>query len=147
MTIWRPAQSIRVKALGLHWRDGRLLAAEVLDDLGHIKGIRPLGGGVEFGETWRQALKREFLEELGVEITIHGSPHVFENIYHHHGVMGHEILFVANVDFPEGTYDDIEVIKYREDNGTACTARWFDINHRKVNQLFPEGLHKLLSQL
>ena len=34
MTIWRPAQSIRVKTIGLLWRDGRFLAAEVPDDSG-----------------------------------------------------------------------------------------------------------------
>ncbi|UWR95544.1 hypothetical protein [Phaeobacter inhibens] len=34
MTIWRPAQSIRVKTIGLPWRDGRFLAAEVPDDSG-----------------------------------------------------------------------------------------------------------------
>ena len=30
--MWRPEPRIRVKALGLVWRDGSLLAAEVLDD-------------------------------------------------------------------------------------------------------------------
>ncbi|MCJ9736228.1 DNA mismatch repair protein MutT, partial [Bradyrhizobium sp. PRIMUS42] len=29
MTTWRPHAHIRVVAIGLHWRDGRLLAAEV----------------------------------------------------------------------------------------------------------------------
>lgn len=51
MNIWRPPSRIRVKALGLHWLNGRLLAAEVYDDAGRIKGVRSLGGGVEFGET------------------------------------------------------------------------------------------------
>ena len=37
-------------------RDGKLLAAEVFDDQGHLVGVRPLGGGVEFGERWQAAL-------------------------------------------------------------------------------------------
>ena len=70
MTRWRPQDRIRVKALGLHWRDGRLLAAEVTGDSGAIKGYRPLGGSVEFGETARSAVIREFREELGIGISV-----------------------------------------------------------------------------
>lgn len=29
MTVWRPSQQIRVKVIGLAWREDRLLAAEV----------------------------------------------------------------------------------------------------------------------
>jgi hypothetical protein len=56
MTKWRPRASIRVVEIGLHWRAGRLLAAEVRDDAGQLKGVRPLGGGVNFGESWRTAI-------------------------------------------------------------------------------------------
>jgi hypothetical protein len=52
MNIWRPSQNIRVIAIGLNWRGDRLLAVEVLNDEAKLKGVRPLGGGVEFGETW-----------------------------------------------------------------------------------------------
>lgn len=37
-----------------------LLAMEILNDAGDNNGVRPLGGTVEFGETWRDALIREF---------------------------------------------------------------------------------------
>ena len=74
MTTWRPHSHIRVVAIGLHWRDGRLLAAEVRDDAGRIKGVRPLGGEIEFGESWRTALAREFNEELGIDVTITSAP-------------------------------------------------------------------------
>ena len=74
MTVWRPSQTIRLKALGLHWRKGRLLAAEILDDAGRVKGVRPLGGTVEFGETAEAAVRREFHEELGVTAIPLGPP-------------------------------------------------------------------------
>ena len=60
MTTWRPHSNIRGVAIGLHWRNDRLLAAEVRDDAGRIKGVRPLGGEIEFGESWQAALTREF---------------------------------------------------------------------------------------
>ena len=78
VTPWRPPQHVKVKALGLHWRDGKLLAAEVFDDQGHLVGVRPLGGGVEFGERWQAALVREFKEELGVDVQLLSLIHISE---------------------------------------------------------------------
>ncbi|WP_456391088.1 NUDIX domain-containing protein [Profundibacter sp.] len=95
MNIWRPRQTIRVIAIGLNWRDGKLLATETMDNSGNIKGVRPLSGGVEFGETWQEALVREFQEELHIEITIISKPWVMENIYTHEGETGHEIVFCS----------------------------------------------------
>lgn len=146
MTIWRPHQNIRVKALGLHWRNGALLAAEVPDDSGALKGVRPLGGTVEFGETWQQTLHREFREELNIDVVICGEPQVLENIYSHEGHVGHEILFVAEVLFPEGAFAGQDVIGLSEDNGACWTARWFtpeDLEARGV-ALFPDGLSEHL---
>lgn len=144
--MWRPKQNIRVITIGLHWRDGLLLAAEVRDDSGKIKGVRPLGGGVDFGETWQQALTREFKEELDISVTISGAPLVMENIYVHEGEAGHEIVFIADVQFSDGAFEGQEVIKFSEDNGVECTARWFDLDdldNGKV-ELFPSGLKELL---
>ncbi len=83
MTIWRPANVIPVKALAQIWQDDALLLMEIYDDLGNVKGMRPLGGTVEFGEPWQDALQREFLEELGVRITLGSEHFVLENIYEH----------------------------------------------------------------
>jgi 8-oxo-dGTP pyrophosphatase MutT (NUDIX family) len=69
MTTWRLHSHIRVVAIGLHWRNDRLLAAEVRDDAGRIKGVRPLGGEIDFDESWQAALVRKFHEELGLGIS------------------------------------------------------------------------------
>ena len=142
MTVWRPKQAIRVIAIGLHWREDRLLAVEVTDDQGAVKGVRPLGGGVEFGETWGDALIREFQEELGITVRIAGAPLVLENLYMHHGQQGHEIVFAADVAFPEGAFAEMETIPFEEDNGTPCVARWFDLDDLSARSipLFPLGL-------
>lgn len=147
MTTWRPPQHVKVKAIGLHWRDDKLLAAEVYDDHGQLKGVRPLGGGVEFGEPWQTALKREFKEELGVEIEVLGTPHVMENIYTHHGAVGHEVVFIGEVRFSKEAFAGQKVIEFFEDSGAPCTARWFDL--AELDQmggpaLFPTGLKQLL---
>lgn len=148
MTQWRPPQHVKVKAIGLHWRDGKLLAAEVYDDHGQLKGVRPLGGGVEFGEPWQTALRREFKEELDVEIEVLGAPHVMENIYTHHGAVGHEVLCIGKVRFSKEAFAGQNVIEFFEDSGAPCTAKWFDLSELDLPQgpaLFPSGLKQLLA--
>lgn len=147
MTSWRPHPHIRVVAIGLHWRDGRLLAAEIRDDAGRIKGVRPLGGEIEFGESWRAALIREFNEELGIDITITGEPVVLENIFVHEGSTGHEVMFVAEVAFPDDAFAGQDRIAFREDDGEEMVARWFDPSELDSDhgpELYPTGLKSLL---
>jgi ADP-ribose pyrophosphatase YjhB (NUDIX family) len=64
MPAWRPAPVIRPIAIGVIRRDDRLLVMAVRDDHDNLKGWRPLGGTIEFGERAADALKREFIEEL-----------------------------------------------------------------------------------
>ena len=120
MTMWRPKPIIQTKALGLAWRHGRLLASEIYRDDGTVKGVRPLGGGLNFGESWRAALVREFQEELGVTVQLIGTPMMLENIYSHHGETGHEVLFISDVTFPKDAYQQDGPIEFTEDNGTKC---------------------------
>ncbi|SMX32337.1 NUDIX domain protein [Actibacterium lipolyticum] len=138
---------IRVKALGLHWRNGRLLASEVYDDAGKLKGVRPLGGSVEFGEPAHVAVLREFKEELGLDVVIRGQPLVMENLYAHEGSAGHEVLFIFEVTFPAGAFDGQERVEFYEDSGAACVAHWYDLNDLDRDdgpELFPAGLKALL---
>ena len=148
MTVWRPASAIRVKAIGLAWHEGRLLAAEVLDDRGRVKGVRPLGGSVEFGERWQDALEREFAEELGLAVTIEREAGALENIYTHEGAVGHEVIFVADVRLPAGTVQGRDEIRFNEHDGVPCVARWFDVSlldQTGEPALYPEGLRRLLA--
>ena len=142
MNIWRPQQHIQVKALGLVWRNGLLLASEIYLDDGTATGVRPLGGRLEFGETWRDALVREFKEELGVVVEVTGKPLVLENIDTHQGVVGHEVTFVSDLVFPEDAHAGLDSIEYFEDNGERCVARWYDVEQLDCGdlELYPKGL-------
>lgn len=143
MSTWRPASRIRLKALRLHWRDGRLLTAEVLDDAGRVKGVRPLGGTVEFGETVEVAVVREFQEELGITVKAVSPPTFMENIFVHESSLGHEIVAIFDVSFPANTFVAEDRIQFTEDSGTTCFAEWFSLDSLDLPdgpQLYPSGL-------
>ena len=150
MNRWRPQRLITVKAIGLLWREGRLLAAEVRDDAGQPTGVRPPGGSVAFGETAEDAVIREFQEELGLAVTPVGPPEVVRNIYVHEGAPGHEIIFVFRLAWAEGQLPASAAFGFEEDDGTVMRAGWYDpteLDRPGGPQLFPAGLMALLADM
>ncbi|WP_419830289.1 NUDIX hydrolase [Methylobacterium sp.] len=132
-----------MKALGLPWRGRQLLVAEVYTDDGRLKGVRQLGGSVEFVEPAEAALVREFRDELGLTVRILGVPFVTENLYTHEGSPGHEVLFLFPVGLPPGPLDTRECVVFHEDCGTPCVARWYDLDVLDRDggpALYPVGL-------
>ncbi|MEP3045921.1 MAG: NUDIX domain-containing protein [Roseibium sp.] len=142
MTIWRPAETITVKALALIWQDDALLLSDIRDDHGRVTGMRPLGGSVEFGEPWRDALQREFLEELDARITLLDNHFVMENLFEHHGVTGHEIVFLCHAHFVDNKFYQKDTMVTELGGEQTGTARWASLDELEAKQLelYPLGL-------
>jgi 8-oxo-dGTP pyrophosphatase MutT (NUDIX family) len=147
ITVWRPRQAIRPVAIGV-LRDGdRMLVAEVPNDDGSVKGWRPLGGGVEFGETAEAALRREFQEELGVEIEVAGPPTIFENLYDHAGHVGHEIIFAFPIRVAHPFVRAERRFRIQENDGTIW-VEWIETGRFEAGEvLFPTALGPLLDKI
>lgn len=142
ITKWRPSKQIQSKVIGICINRKQLLAAEIHDDGGNIKGVRPLGGNVEFGETREHALQREFMEELGTEIVSAGEWRTFENIYQHEGVVGHEYVHAISIALVDRSLYTQSLIVFSEDTGEQTRARWYDVRDLRSGKiaLFPDGL-------
>jgi ADP-ribose pyrophosphatase YjhB (NUDIX family) len=115
-----------------------------------LEGVRPLGGTVELGERRQAALKREFAEELGIEIGVGTLVAVFENLYTNEAVPGHEIVFVATINLPAGFAQTDAPIPFRDHDGASCLARWIDVStadSRSGPDLYPIGLRCYLPGL
>jgi 8-oxo-dGTP pyrophosphatase MutT (NUDIX family) len=148
MSAWRPEACIRAKVIGLAWRGDQFLAAEIIDDAGRLKGMRPLGGSIEFGEPREAALTREFQEELGAPVVIVSGWTALENIFQHEGATGHEIVFVAEIVLGDAELYRREEIAFHEDDGTLCKARWVSARELEIAgvALYPNGLDALVAR-
>src|SRR3990170_4725004 len=90
---------IRPIAVCLFRNNNRILVHEGFDTIKQDYYYRPLGGGIEYGETSHDAIAREIREELGVEIENVRLLGVVENIFVYQGEQGHEIVFVFDAEF------------------------------------------------
>lgn len=88
------------------------------------------GGRLEALEPTDLALKRELLEELGVEVHIERLLWVVENFFQHEGVACHEIGFYYLVELPPGSDllskgDSFGGVEYVADRTFDLVFRWF----------------------
>lgn len=122
---WQPPQRIRPLAIGII-RDGARVLLMAVHDRHGLKGWRPLGGGIEFGERADAALIRELREETGEEIAPPTLLRVIENHYEMNGVAGHEIVFVFEARFARP--QAYQRLDYSFADGDASNlATWVDI--------------------
>ena len=85
---------IRSISICLLRRGEEILVHESYDSVKEEGFARPLGGGIDFGETSADAAIREIKEELGADITAVELLGIVENIFVYEGEPGHEIVFV-----------------------------------------------------
>lgn len=85
---------IRVLALAVVKKDGHVLVIQGYDPKNEELFYRLPGGGVDFGETGEAAVKREFMEEMGLELIVEKQLGVTENIFTFSGKPGHEIVLL-----------------------------------------------------
>ncbi|GAB4054210.1 NUDIX hydrolase [Catellatospora paridis] len=137
---------IRNLALAVPRRGDDLLVFRGHDPTRGQTFYRPLGGGIEFGETARQALHRELREELAVELTGVRLLGVLENLFQGFDRDGHEIVFVFACDLADpSVYERDHVGEILDDAGTPVLWRplsGFD----DTTPLYPAGLADLLAK-
>ncbi|MBJ7291027.1 NUDIX domain-containing protein [Williamsia sp.] len=101
------ASSIRPIAVALIRRrsDGALLVTGHGLDTDDPR-VRPLGGGIEFGESARTALDREIAEEIGESVARAEHLATVENIFVVDGTLGHEIVFVFDAELTDTSIEE-----------------------------------------
>lgn len=137
---------IRPIAICVFRNNDRILVFEGYDSIKNETYYRPLGGGIEFGESGDVAIRREIMEELHSEIE--GLKHLgfLENIFVHNGKMGHEIVMVYDgVLRTRRLYEQAEM-EVEEANGERIRVVWKSLDEFGEGKsiLYPDGLLKLI---
>ena len=138
---------IRVISVCVFRNAGSILVTDGFDSAKNAAFHRPLGGGIEPGETSAEAVAREVREELGLEIENLTLLGVLENIFTWEGDPGHEIAFVYDGWFADASVYERRDLAGIEADGGPVSASWrrldsFDMYH----SLVPEGLAELLDR-
>ena len=133
-------QIIKAMAVIRRARDGALLVSESADPLFQ----RPLGGHVEFGEYAVDTIHREFLEEIGQELTGVRLLGVLENIFPWRDGTEHEVVFIFAAAFADEAAYDIEEQLIRDDTEPKDRVLWRPLD-AVGPPLYPAGLTELIA--
>ena len=138
---------IRVIAICLFTRAGKILVLEGHDPIKGQTFYRPLGGGIEFGELAQQTVVRELQEEIGAAVKDVHYLFTLENIFVYRGDPHHEVVFVYDGVFADETiYARTEIVGM-EDNGEPLKAVWKQLSEFGAGGaiLYPHGLLEKLT--
>lgn len=134
--------AIRVKVVCVLWNSGRMLLIHATDPHDGSSILLPPGGGVEFGETLKEAVLREIFEEVRVRLPEVKRLGMFESMFQFNGRMEHELVFVYEADCDDHRFGAKDEIEIEESNGERLPARWYTISEAIATELplFPDGL-------
>ena len=130
---------IRPIVLGIVRRGNKVLVQRGYDKVKKETFYRFLGGGIEFQERSDEALKREFKEELDMDINVGNYLGLKENIFVSNGKKAHELVLIYNAEIFEKDYkEEYHIV----DDGVEVDALWVDIDKFKKKEfiLYPENI-------
>ena len=96
---WRKIRPVALAAV--RRENGEILVSKDHEPGENEPFYRLIGGGIEFGEHSREAVVREFHEELGVELMNVSRVGTYEKVFTFDGEQGHEIWRVYEGDIAE----------------------------------------------
>lgn len=144
-SAYLPPRRIRALVVGVPREGDRIFVEQGTDEVKGETFYRPLGGEIEFGESAADALRREFMEEIGAEVEVGRQLGCLESRFTYRGAPGHEIVLVHEVWVVEPELTDSVVV--REAGGQEATCRWIALEEVRHGDpiLYPPGLLELLA--
>jgi len=138
---------IRALALCVFHHEGKILVHRFYDPIKQQSVFRPVGGGIEFGETSAQAIASEVQVELVQSIHSVRLLGTLENIFTYLGNPGHEIVQVYDARFEDSSLYQRPHLDGQETDGTAFTVAWHDSSSfTHQSPLVPNGLYEMLKK-
>jgi 8-oxo-dGTP pyrophosphatase MutT (NUDIX family) len=142
---------VRPLAICVFRNRDRILVNQGYDPVKEEYFYRPLGGGIEFGESAAETVCRELMEELNVEVDRESLQYLgaVENIFTFKGTPGHEIILIYDGALKDFRFYDQPVILGAEADGEKIQAVWKNIQDFGAGKsiLYPIGLLEILTQV
>mgnify|MGYP000187543820 CR=1 FL=1 len=136
-------KEIRPIVLGIVKKDNKILVSEGYDKTKNETFYRSIGGGIEFLENSKDALKREFKEELNIDIIVNKELGTIDSHFVYNGKNGHELVYLFDITIPEESLKENYTIL---DNNIASPGEWISIDEFKSGEkiIFPQGIIEYL---
>lgn len=141
-------RKIRPLALAiLKNESGKILLHRSHDSVKNETFYRPLGGGIEFGESGAVAIVREIEEELGIMVQVDSLAATFENIFVYEGKPGHEIVLLFETRFVDPANYRRQELDIVESGKVINKAVWRSVDEIRSEgaKLYPIGIERLLT--
>ena len=146
---------IRPIALGLLQHQGHIFVSKGKDTVKAETFYRFLGGGIDFGESSIDALKREFQEEIQAELTNIEYLTCLDNLFTCSGKPGHELIQLFRAQFVDSKFCQVQkTFRFVEGDSRAGRrgqridqALWIPISGVLSGEyrLVPASCHQYLS--
>jgi len=132
---------IRPIAISIIRNNDKMLVYEREDDITKEKFYRLVGGCIEFGESSRDALVREFQEELLLDLVDIQFIATFESIFEFNNNRMHEIVYLFDSSFKDKIVYNKTMIKGLEGE-RSFKAIWLPISDfkEKKETIYPEEI-------
>lgn len=137
---------IRPIALGLISHQGHVFVSKGYDTVKDEAFYRFLGGGIDFGETSVDALRREFQEEIQADLINVEYLTCLDNIFTCDGKSGHELIQMFRCDFADPKFYRLSHTYSLIEGKETKEAIWISVEQvlaGKLN-LVPQSCHAYL---
>jgi 8-oxo-dGTP pyrophosphatase MutT (NUDIX family) len=117
---------------GLGFRDGHVLVHRAV----HEPFWTFPGGRAEIAETSEETLKREMVEELGVEVKVGPLLWIVENFFHYEKRDWHELGFYYRMEIPDAfPFRPDDIVHQIEDGGSYLEFKWVPATKKALTAL------------
>ena len=132
---------VRPIAISIIRNKDKILVYERQDDITDERFYRLVGGCIEFGESSNTALKREFEEELSLDIKNTKLISIFESIFTFNSKEMHEIVFLYESEFVDSSIYNKDIINGLEGD-RPFNAIWILVANflNKKHKIYPEEI-------